>query len=455
MKKNKISQYLSANGLLIVLLLALIVRMVFFISLQPWNDEVVNNEIIVGDALEYHPLALSLLSNRSFEDFDSLRTPGYPFFVALLLGVSSFSVWFVLLVQILLSLFSVLLIYKIAAFFFNHKIALLAGFLFAIDTTQAIWTVELYTDTLFVFLFMFSIFYLCKGLKVKPLSSIILSALFLGIATLVRPISFLFPFVAIIIILFLYNLKLSTKLGYSFVFAFVFLITISPWLIHNYSKFGEAKLSSISGFNLLLYNAAFTEVYKTGKPIEEVRNDFNELAVKQGADSTNIHSFKNSQIYSGIANKYIRDNFFLYCKRHFMGIVNMYAGIGTQKITEKLHFKIESNNVGPFGGPGILTRIINFLQSKTRAVIFIALIVGLYLMINYIFSLYGIIIMLGNKERILLLFILIILYFSGLTGVVGYDRYRMPFMPFINMLCAVGLYNFYYRITEKTHLKKD
>jgi hypothetical protein len=64
-----------------------------FVSLQPWNDEVVNKTILVTDATEYHQLGLSLLSKKSFEDFDAFRTPRYPVFVATIYRLSSGRIW--------------------------------------------------------------------------------------------------------------------------------------------------------------------------------------------------------------------------------------------------------------------------------------------------------------------------------------------------------------------------
>ena len=158
------------------------------------------------------------------------------------------------------------------------------------------------------------------------------------------------------------------KLVYSVLFCAIFIAAISPWLLHNYSRFGEAKLSSISGYNLLLYNAAYTEVYRTGKPVEEVRKNFLDLAVKQGVDTTNKYSFKNSHIFSGVAKQYIKDNFMLYFKRHFMGIINMYAGLGTEKLTAVFHLKAKSFNPDhdPFGKPYFFSTVINFFQRKPK-----------------------------------------------------------------------------------------
>lgn len=443
MRKNSIYQFLTARGLLLIILLASVIRMSFFVSLQPWNKEVVDNTIVVADAYGYHELALSLLSEKTFDAFDGLRTPGYPLFVAMIYGISSNSVWFVLLIQILLNIISVWLVYKTASIIFSRKIGLLSAFLVAIDIHQALYAVTMYTDTLFVFLFLASVYYFCRSLKEKNVSSIFISALFLGVATLVRPISMFFPFVAVFFILVLCNLNLRMKLVYSLVFSVIFIATISPWLLHNYSKYGEAKLSSISGSNLLFYNVGYTEVHKSGKSIEEVKKGLTDLAIKQGMDTTDNSSFRNSEIYSSIATQYIKDNFVLYCKVHFMGIVNMYAGIGTQHLASIFHLKSKPLNVAQFGGPGIFARIIDFFRSKTIGEILIAFGVGLYLLVNYLFALYASFLLIRKNERYLFLFILIILYFSALTGVVGLVRYRIPFMPFINILCAVGLFHFY------------
>ncbi len=450
MKKNNIWQFLSDHGLVLVIVLAFVYRIIFFVSLQPWSPEVIKNEVIIQDAREYHPLALSIISNKSFEDFTAFRTPGYPVFLAIIYSISSSSVWLVLLVQIFLSLVSAFLVYKIAALFLSHKVALLSVLLFSIDTTQAVWTVELYSETLYVLLFLSSVYFLCRNLKENKFFHLCISALFLGIATLVKPVSFMFPVVVIIVILLIGNVKITLKLLNGLVYVLVFLITISPWLLHNYTKHGEAKLSSITGFNLLLYNVAYTEVAKTDKTIEEVRKEFNKMAAKQGADTVNISSFKNSDIYTTIAKQYIKDNLFFYTKRHLMGTLNMFAGLGTHKIIGLLHINTQTKRTDPFADPGIIKRIMIFFQEKPLALLIIALLLGSYLVINYLFSLYGVYVLLKYKEVFWVVFILIILYFSALTGVVGYDRYRVPFMPFINILCAIGIFNFYEKISVKS-----
>jgi len=92
-----------------------------------------------------------------------------------------------------------------------------------------------------------------------------------------------------------------------------------------------------------------------------------------------------------------------------------------------------------------------------------------FLLINYLFSFYGtfsgilfkklqhpakLMTFIKSMEPVVILFILIILYFTILTGTVGYSRFRVPFMPFINILCSVGLTKFYTNIVHRFKFEK-
>ncbi len=104
MKKNRILQFLAANGFLLIIGLAVLVNFSFFFSLQPWDENVVSKTVMSGDdAPGYYRLATTLLTDHSFENFGTLRTPGYPLFIALVFGVFGKHVWVILLIQLLLN----------------------------------------------------------------------------------------------------------------------------------------------------------------------------------------------------------------------------------------------------------------------------------------------------------------------------------------------------------------
>ena len=426
-----------------VLVLGFIIRIGFFLSIQPWKEEVVNNSIIVSDAIGYDELAKSIMHTFSFEgEFSTYRTPLYPLFLALLYSISAESVWFVLLVQILLSLVSIYLAYRIGTHIFSTQAGLLAAFLFATDIHQAFFTVTLLTDTLFICLFLISIYCFCKSLGETNFKWFCLSAIALGTATLVRPISFLIPAILVFFIIVFSRLESGRKIIYSLVFSLIFISVLSPWLLHNYFKHGTAQLTTIPGYNLYYWNAVYVEAYKTNRTFEDVVVEFDSIAARNGVDLSG-YSFQNEAILSVLGKDYIKDNFLLYWRRHFMGMINMYVSIGTKQLADALHIRTNSARVEPFAESSVPGLMVKFFKIKSPGEITLAVYLIFFLGFNYLFAFYGIYHSIKSKEIFVYLFIMIILYFSFLTGVVGWVRYRLPVMPIINILCGVGMMYFY------------
>jgi nitrate reductase NapE component len=407
------------------------------VSLQPWNNEVVNKTILTGDAGGYHNMALGLLSEKSFNSCGSVRTPIYPIFLAACYLISGKTIWFALLVQIVVNLLTLLLAYKIALEFFSKKIALLTLFLLAIDYHQASFAVALLTETLFSFIFLVSIYFLCIGLRRKQISQYMaISGCCLGLATLTRPISVLFPIVAVFFII-CYNfsinkyvtarLRFKSSIIYSLSYVVLFLLIITPWLYRNYTLFNEPQLTSLAGSNLLFCNVVITEADRSGHSLEETKAYFMKQAYESGCDTTEFHSFKNSRIYSQIAIKYIKNNFFLYCKGHLKGMVNLFYRFG------------KFSDIKTMSG-----------LAKYRMAGFL-----IYFAIIYLFSIVGIASSIKKKDIIAFLFLLIIIYFDVIPGHYGDSRFQVPIMPFIYIFCAVGLLYFYDKITDKFLLVKN
>ncbi|MDR3665988.1 MAG: glycosyltransferase family 39 protein [Ignavibacteriaceae bacterium] len=432
MKKNKAYQFLTDNGLLVILLLAFIIRMIYFVSLQPWNNDVINKSVLAYDAGGYHNMALGLLFDHSFNNCGSIRTPVYPIFLAVCYLISGKTIWFALFVQIIINLLTLLLTYKIALEFFTKEIALISVLLLALDNHQSEFTVSLVTETLFTFIFISSIYFLCVGLikRKKTIKYLAIGGCLLGLATLTRPITFLFPVAAVIFIVgyyLIFNKAGSSKIRFkmctvnSFIYVVFFLLTISPWLYRNYVLYNEVQLTSITGSNLLFYNVAITDTIKTGRPMKEAQAYFKQKASALGADTSDLHSFKNSQIYSQMAIKYIKNNIFLYGKSYLKGMINLFYDVNRfSDIKTK---------------PGI-TR-----YKSTGFLIYFAVI--------YFFTIIGVISSVKKKQLITLLFLIIIFYFDAITGVIGESRFRIPIMPFIYIFCSIGFVPFYTLIVNK------
>jgi 4-amino-4-deoxy-L-arabinose transferase-like glycosyltransferase len=464
---NRFFEFLNAKGLVLILFLSFSIRIAFYISLQPWSSEFVNNTISINDSPTYHNLALSLVSTQTFEYFDGYRTPGYPVFLAIFYALIPNGVWLVLLCQVIISVASAYLVYRIASLFFSKNISLFAAFLFSIDYIQIISAVQLMSDTLFVFLFLASILFLCRFILLNNIYWLIRSSVLLGLSALVRPISYLFPVVAVLLFIFVLRDNYKKKLFCSVLYFVIFALILLTWITRNYTKYGEASLTSISGYNLLFYNVASVESYKSKKPYEEVKQDLYNLAVKNGCDPVDsnssfdkmqnyfmhisnndgcdpvnpLSSFKNSRIYTKISTDYIKKNFALYCIRNVYGIVYMYCASPAGAILQDFHISSKYSDYisGNRLTSGFKYSDIFRLMSPIELIITFSGII--FLFFNYSLSLYNIVLSIKKKDNLIFIAVslLLILYFTALTGIVGSSRYRMPFMPFINILCAAGL----------------
>ena len=60
---NNLKDFVGKNkGLILIILLSLFVRTIFFYQAKPWEKEIVENKILVFDAAGYHSQAMDILS---------------------------------------------------------------------------------------------------------------------------------------------------------------------------------------------------------------------------------------------------------------------------------------------------------------------------------------------------------------------------------------------------------
>lgn len=447
----------SHRALILIVLLALVLRVGFLVAVQPWDAQVRESHVLVKDASEYHALAVGLLEERSFASFGALRTPGYPVFVAAFYALFGTEPWPVLLLQTFIGVGSLLLLYILTKRILSRRAALLAALLYAVEPHTVMYCSTLLTDTLFTFLFLASVVALLHGLQRKQIGLTVGGGLLLGLATLVRPVVQFFPAVAVAIIAIYAGLKWRFRLAAAATFIVAFVLVLSPWLVRNRAAYGHASLSSIEGRNLLLYNATYAEVAKTGKPVDQVRAEFRQQAAEMGAYETG-NPFDESRVYRDVALRYITSNLRYYIPRHLMGAVNMYLNLATKQVAQYLGLETNPLPFDFFASPGILGSVLGFFAVKSVPEIVIGLTIGLFLLVCYMAFLVGGASMLRGKQvRLLAILLVVILYFTALTGVVGLARYKQPIVPFYLPVSAHGLlvaFDWYRRRRHSRSLKE-
>jgi hypothetical protein len=176
------------------------------------------------------------------------RTPGYPLFLAL----TSFAGFPAAAVaNVILSAFSVFLVWRLGRTIFRDDgIALGAAWIFAFEPISTGYSVTLMSETLFVAILLLSMERLAAFLRDRRLGTLAAAGVLLAAATLVRPVSYYLP-VALALGL---ALVLARVPGLRWKAPAVLLISVLPWLaawqIRNWAETGYSGFSSVSEDNL-------------------------------------------------------------------------------------------------------------------------------------------------------------------------------------------------------------
>ncbi|MDD5680137.1 MAG: glycosyltransferase family 39 protein [Candidatus Omnitrophica bacterium] len=192
-------------------------------------------------------------------NYEIIRTPGYPVFLALLNKTLKCSFDGIIIVQILLITFAGYIVYR-AAYELDRKIALLAASIFLFDlpvtmTSLLLLSESLYTVFIAVFMYLF-----LRYLKTRNIYVLISSAILLAIATYIRPISYYLGFCISAGLLFSLPASGFRKaLAHCLIFFVVFYGLTGIWSYRNYVRTGTAEFSTIGKIDL--QNMGLTHKY--------------------------------------------------------------------------------------------------------------------------------------------------------------------------------------------------
>jgi len=219
-----------------------------------------------GDPPGYLLLAENFLANGVFSIFTTppfipevFRTPGYPLFLASLLAIGNHSIGMVVAAQSFLRIISSLLLASIAGTLLRSKgLGRIAGVVGMLAPIPVLYAGVIAPETLFVFLFLTALFFLLRG----TIRTHALAGFLLGLVVLVRPIGILLLIILIPVVGMMGGKQRVLLRMAAYLCAAG--IALAPWLVRNELAFGRPALASVSGVNLLEYNAASCLGRRTG-----------------------------------------------------------------------------------------------------------------------------------------------------------------------------------------------
>ncbi len=270
------------SKIILILLVSIITRI---ISVQFYGDDVVDNEWgILLENLEQN----KILSVRSV---DGVPVPNIfmpPLYPLLLYAVKLFfndPVIFlnvIKIIQLVLSILSIIIFFRILLVLFEEKIAVVGTLIYALFPLNIYSVSQISSVTLQMLLiniFLYSLIFLFNKINFKHVIYFSISS---ALLILLRGEFFIFVLFSLFYLFIKKKKDIIKILGISF----LILLVISPYLYRNYKTFGVITITKSSGYNLLKGNHPHTKVEGTGmfkkvdKVIPDVKNQIDTLKSK-------------------------------------------------------------------------------------------------------------------------------------------------------------------------------
>ncbi len=440
MKKN-------LNALSIILALSLAAKLAVWARilatgtyLFTWSDTVGYH----NSAVVLHRLGTFSLCMQRPETPQTLRTPGYPAFLAGIYALFGEGWSAVMVVQIIISLITIALVYYLARHFWNSRAAAIAALLLALDAVSFTYTLKVMTEnlfTLFIVLMVFSGVFFLQG-KRRPLWAFALG-LSLALATLTRPMSYylLLPVVFGFLIYAMVQ-KWTRRVIFLNLLLMIIpsIVLIGGWQWRNYKETGSSVYTSIEGFYTYYWQAASVLAAEEGISIEQEQvklglgNDRG-LPYQRGVgyreqhpDARDLSFAQLSERWQKEGKEIIRQHPWTFARIYFAGILRMLARPGYNDFLEIIGAPASDFSLRHMLRHPVMLAIVSF-----TAVYLIILYLGL---LRYLWS---------SLRRVKVNFahlyvwgiILYIILVSG--GPTAFSRFRLPLMPLFALYAAKAI----------------
>lgn len=249
----------------IIFCAALVLRLVlFFINLQH-NQYALIPTIRADDG--WYELSQSAMHRNGFlGEVDPifrpnpLRPPLWPYLIAFFATVFQ-SYWAVVVVEIISSACIPVLGYRLCRQVFDksffadsERIARWASVAMAVSPYPVLLSFLLYSETCFTFFLLLGLIFLFRFFKEQSWRTLVWAAMFLGLATLVKPTIQYVPMLVPLFILWYFWKTMTRRVVWQMiVFVVVFLAVLLPWFVRNRVEFGVWGMSAQPAFNLAVY----------------------------------------------------------------------------------------------------------------------------------------------------------------------------------------------------------
>lgn len=398
---------------------------------------------LTGDSKAYVILANNIINHGVYsvsmtEPFspESFRAPGYPAFLSILFTIVPWPLA-ALFVHALISGLAPILLYLFARPF-HERAAFWAAILFSLDPVRLFLAASFLTDSLFVVLFFTSLVALEKGKESTKF--LVLSALFLGLAILVRPIAQFLPLLyAAYLLATIQPVRKAALMGLLLV-AVAYLV-VAPWAYRNHRLFDSWNVSSIGAANLAIYNAP---EFLKWSPDAHAEARLASFQLEQNAlPYHEALSLARSDVFVSTFRDVIRGHEFSYLVFHVVKTIPFFVTDGLRD-TIRL-FDVDIGTMPNISGAlmrGDIALLLTYVLSGGLPIALLVLGSGFWSLVSVLFVSEAVRSFI-RRDLFPLFLTLLVCYFAFLTGPVSNARYRLPIEGFIFFLGALELYQWH------------
>ena len=208
---------------------------------------------LLPDSNRYIELAKTLATKGVFASqsengglvYETLRTPGYPIFLAALYGLAKIPLDGIVLLQILMTLAVAFVVYKTAVEI-DPNIVVLSMAIILLDPPTMIFSMTILTEPLFLLGISIFMFNFVLYLKCKKIGYLVISAFMLVMATYIRPVSYYLGFMIMFFIIYANRKEGLKKLfAHALIFVLIVYSLLGIWQIRNHIRCHSFVFSSV------------------------------------------------------------------------------------------------------------------------------------------------------------------------------------------------------------------
>ena len=425
-----------------IAIMAFLFRFMMFVFVFEYPERVVR-----PDTMSYLRPAMNMIDGHGFSGSErppflpsAVRTPVYPFFIAGCYAMFGKNLLIIALIQVFIDTLTAALIYMWGLRLVSEPAARLGGIIYALSSEPAVHAVFILTETLFTFCLLSAMVTLSCYRVQHQRRWLLSGGILLGITILIRPIALFFPFAALLLLWMASPNKPRQFLTHGMIFLFAAVLVVTPWVMRNYWTIGLLKVSSISSYNLLFYNAVSLSADAQGISQAQARSALEERVTKElVALGWKDNESLRTQLYATWGRKILLSAPFRYLYIHLKNDMNCLL----PNITDFLELiGVTQGNKGTLSvlNQQGLAAAVNHYFEKNMWLLWTILPFLAILGLIYVGAIIGIVIHILQKRWYSLMIVLLpLVYLLLLPGAASTPRFRVPAMPYICLLAGIGI----------------